>query len=144
MDRGAIFCHVNRIMPDVNEIPCVTLGTQKWNGDRPSFIVRAVVIMMDTAGFEIFENIHWPEYRLRVTPIIKSMEVVACVRKYFVDASIARGLNFFMRMGITASMFISNPIQINNQCELSMTIIVPVITVVRIAMRMGFISTGRI
>ena len=61
MDRGAIFCHVNRIMPDVSEIPCVTSGTQKWNGDRPSFIVRAVVIMMDAMGFEIFEITHWPE-----------------------------------------------------------------------------------
>lgn len=42
-------------------IPCVTSGTQKWNGDRPSFIVRAVVIMMDAMGFEIFEITHWPE-----------------------------------------------------------------------------------
>ena len=44
MDIGAIFCHVSRIIPDMSVIPCVTSGTQKWNGDRPSFIVRAVVI----------------------------------------------------------------------------------------------------
>ena len=50
-----------------------------------------------------------------------------------------------MRMGITASILISNPIQINNQCEFNMTIIVPVITVVKMAMRIGgFISMGRI
>ena len=58
---GAIFCHVNRIMPDVRENPCVTSGTQKWNGDRPSFIVKAMVIIIDAARFEIFEIIHWPE-----------------------------------------------------------------------------------
>lgn len=55
---GAIFCHVSRIIPDISVIPCVTSGTQKWNGDRPNFIVRAVVIMMDAMGFEIFEIAH--------------------------------------------------------------------------------------
>ena len=46
---------------------------------------------------------------------------------------------------MTANMFTSNPIQINNQYELNITIIVPVITVVKMAMRMGgFISMGRI
>lgn len=29
IDRGAIFCHVNKIRPDDMEIPCVTSGTQK-------------------------------------------------------------------------------------------------------------------
>ena len=47
--------------PDVSEIPCVTSGTQKWNGDRPSFIVRAMVIIADAAGFETFDTTHWPE-----------------------------------------------------------------------------------
>lgn len=28
-DRGAIFCHVNRTIPDDNGIPWVTSGTQK-------------------------------------------------------------------------------------------------------------------
>lgn len=80
-----------------------------------------------------------------MTPIISNIEAVACVRKYFVAASMARGLNFFIRTGMMASMFISNPIQINNQCELSITIIVPVIIVAIMVMRVwGFISTGRI
>jgi len=29
MDKGAIFCHVNRIIPEDKEMPCVTSGTQK-------------------------------------------------------------------------------------------------------------------
>lgn len=50
IDRGASFCHVSRINPDINGIPWVTSGTQKWNGDSPSFIVRAIVIIADAAG----------------------------------------------------------------------------------------------
>lgn len=57
----------------------------------------------------------------------------------------ARGLCFFIIIGIMASMFISNPIQISSQWELIMTIVVPSITVIRIIIKMiGFISTGRI
>ena len=57
----------------------------------------------------------------------------------------ARGLCFFIIMGIMASMFISNPIQMSSQWELIMTIVVPSITVIRIMIKMtGFISTGRI
>jgi hypothetical protein len=48
-------------------------------------------------------------------------------------------------MGIIASIFISNPIQMSNQWVLIITIMVPSITVIRIIMRIiGFISTGRI
>ena len=48
-------------------------------------------------------------------------------------------------MGMMASMFISNPIQMSSQWELIITMIVPIITVDRIIKKMiGFISTGRI
>lgn len=50
--------------------------------------------------------------------IISIMEAVACVRKYFVAASVARGLKFFINTGIIANRFISNPIQMSSQCEL--------------------------
>lgn len=77
--------------------------------------------------------------------IISSIEAVDWVRKYLVDASVARGLCFFIIMGIMASMFISNPIQMSSQWELIMTIMVPSIIVDRIIIKMiGFISTGRI
>ena len=47
-------------------------------------------------------------------------------------------------MGMMASMFISNPIQMSSQWELIITRIVPIITVDRIMKKMiGFISTGR-
>lgn len=60
------------------------------------------------------------------------------------DVSGRRG-SFVKRIGMMASMFISNPIQISNQCELSMTIMVPVMIVAMMIMRIGgFISTGRV
>lgn len=132
--------------PDVSEIPCVTSGTQKWNGVSPSFMARAEVMMMDAVGLKTFVIVHWLEYiRLMMIAIMRSMDAVAWVRKYLVEASMARGLYFFIRMGMMASRFISNPIQIISQCELIMTIIVPRKTVIRIIVRMrGFISTGRV
>lgn len=31
-------------------MPCVTSGTQKWNGDSPNFMAKARVIIMDVVG----------------------------------------------------------------------------------------------
>lgn len=36
----------------------MTSGTQKWNGASPSFMVRAVVIMMDEVWLKIFVVVH--------------------------------------------------------------------------------------
>ena len=79
-----------------------------------------------------------------MTAIISNMDVMACVKKYLAEASMARGLKFFIIMGIMVSIFISNPIQTSNQCELFVTTIVPKTTVAKIMIEiMGFISTGR-
>lgn len=115
-DKGAIFCHVSRISPDSSEMPCVTSGTQKWNGAMPNFMVSAMVIIVHAVGFMILEIVHWPEFmRLMMTANMSSIEAVDCTRKYLVVASVDRGLWVFIRIGRTANMFISNPIQIINQ-----------------------------
>ena len=50
-----------------------------------------------------------------------------------------------MIMGMIASVFISNPIQMSSQRELIMTMVVPSIIVDRIMIKIiGFISTERI
>lgn len=143
---GASFCHVSRIRPDDKGMPCVTSGTQKWNGAIPNFIVRAIVMSIDATGLNNFITVHWPEnIRLIITAIISSIEAVDWVKKYLVDASVARGLCLFIIIGMMASIFISNPIQINNQWELIMTMMVPSIIVDKMIIKMiGFISTGRI
>lgn len=145
-DRGASFCHVSKIIPDISGIPWVTSGTQKWNGDKPSFIVRANVIIIDAVGLISFIIDQWPVYsRLMIAAIIKSMDAVAWVRKYFVAASVDRGLCSFVSSGIIASIFISKPTQVMNQCELVITTRVPEIIVVNTSERIaGLISTGRI
>lgn len=76
---------------------------------------------------------------------IRSMDAVAWVRKYLVAASVDRGLWCFIKMGMMASIFISNPIHTISQWELVITIMVPIITVAKIIERTkGLISTGRI
>ena len=47
---GASFCHVSRIRPEDRGMPCVTSGTQKWNGAIPNFIARAIVMSMEAVG----------------------------------------------------------------------------------------------
>lgn len=145
-DNGASFCQVRRISPDESGMPCVTSGTQKWKGDSPSFIAKARVIIREAVGFSMLVTVHWPECsRLIIIASMRSMDAVAWVRKYLVEASMARGLNRFINIGIIASMFISNPIQIRSQWELIITMRVPIIMVEEIMVRMrGFISTGRI
>lgn len=80
-----------------------------------------------------------------ITPIIKSIDAVACVMKYLVAASVDRGCDFIMIIGIIENMFISRPIQTSNQWELIMVITVPKIKVDIIIIKIkGFISTGRV
>lgn len=100
----------------------MTSGTQKWKGDSPGIIARAILIIVAAVGLNIFVTVHRLEYsKLMIIAIISSMEAVAWVRKYFVAASIARGLMFFINTGIIASKFISNPIQMSSHCELIIT-----------------------
>lgn len=76
----------------------------------------ATVIMFDVIGCGVFSTVHWPvSSRLIMIPSMRSMDAVAWARKYFVDASMVRGLKLFIRTGIMASIFISNPIQIISQ-----------------------------
>ena len=102
--------------------------------------------MIDAMGLRSFSTVHCPECsRLIMIPIIRIMEAVACVKKYFVAASMARGLYFFMRMGMMANRFISKPIQTRSQWEVVTTIIVPEITVNIIIIKIGgLISMGRV
>lgn len=83
--------------------------------------------------------------KLTIAAIIRSIEAVACVRKYFVAASVDRELCCLVNRGIMANMFISNPTQIRNQCELVITSSVPNIIVIMIKEKtMGLISAGRV
>ena len=52
--------------------------------------------MFDAIGLGVFNIVHCPvNSRFIIIPNIKSIDAVAWVKKYFVDASMACGLNFF-------------------------------------------------
>lgn len=106
----------------------------------------AIVIVMEASGFVNFRIDQWPVYsRFMIAAIMRSIEAVACVRKYFVAASVDRGLCCLVSRGIIANIFISNPTQTINQWELIITSVVPIIIVITIKEKTrGFISTGRI
>lgn len=54
------------------------------------------------------------------------IEAVACVRKYFVAASVDRGFFLLVRRGIIAKRLISNPTHIRSRLELDMVIAGPI------------------
>ena len=61
-------CSVNSIGLAVHGVTCVTSGTEMWNGERPNFMTRAIVMMVDAVGLKMFviHCVHWPEY-IRLT-----------------------------------------------------------------------------
>lgn len=89
---------------------------------------------------------HCPDNQALVVLAKSSMAAaVACVRKYLVVASTARGWWCWAIRGMMARVLISRPIQASNQCELANVIVVPRPKPnSRIAKTYGFISKGRI
>lgn len=146
MDRGPIFCQVSNIRPEEVLIPWVTSGTQKWNGAAPSFMMMEMVMRMLVVESMLCNSVHWLVWRkLFMIANIRIMEAVAWERKYFVAASVDRGLWFLIKMGMIASIFISSPIHIIIVWELKIVIKGPIrIENMIVVMAMGFISTGRI
>lgn len=69
----------------------------------------------------------------------------ACVKKYLVVASIARGWWCWAISGIMARVLISSPIQASSQCELINVIVVPRPRPnSKVTKMYGFIRKGRI
>ena len=65
-------------------------------------MTRAIVMIIDAVGLKMFTLVHWPQYgRL----FISNIDLMACVKKYLVDAAMAHGLKFFIRIGMTANIF---------------------------------------
>lgn len=46
--RGAIFCHVIKIMQFIHENPSITPGNQKCRGAAPAFISKAIEIIINS------------------------------------------------------------------------------------------------
>ena len=66
-------------------------------------MAKAIVIRTDAVGSNNFMMVHWLEcIRLIIIASISNEDAVACVRKYLAEASVARGLGFFIMIGMMA------------------------------------------
>lgn len=124
--NGASFCHVDRMRPVVKSSPCRTSGSQACRGANPIFRARAMVIIVDGTGWVICWSSHCPVSHALVVLANRSIAAaVACVRKYLVVASTARGWWCWVIIGMMARVLSSRPIQATSQCELVAVIRVP-------------------
>lgn len=90
--KGANFCQVERTNPVVRVTPWRTSGSQKWVGARPIFSARPVMAIVQAVGWVRCVISHCPEAQALVALANKIVAAaVACVKKYLVVASMARG-----------------------------------------------------
>lgn len=47
IDKGAIFCQVNKINEEFQLIPSITFGNQKWKGAIPVLIIKGKEIIVE-------------------------------------------------------------------------------------------------
>lgn len=76
----------------VRSSPCRTSGSQKWVGARPTLSARAIVRAVAGRGCDNCRMFHSPVIQALVVLANRIIAAaVACVRKYLVVASTARG-----------------------------------------------------
>jgi hypothetical protein len=109
--KGAIFCHVARIIHKGQEILLITAGNQKWQGAAPNFKRRAQKIKEEPGliirfGAENIISVNTPNKR-RPDPM-------AWARKYFIAASLSRFMDDLVIKGTNERRLSSKPIQTYN------------------------------
>ena len=126
MMRGAIFCQVAIINPCTKGRPCSTSGNQKWQGARPNLNASAALKHIAVTFLEGSRIDQDPASHACIrAPFSSSAALRACIRKYFILASIFRGANFEHKTGTKANVLISSPTQIINHFSVETTIRVP-------------------
>lgn len=126
-DRGASFCHDDKIVHDIHEIDAITEGYQKWQGALPSFRRTDIINILD-----IIEGI--TEYG--VHNIIDDVNIIAdpraWARKYLILPSISWFDLDEVKIGINLKRFNSMAAHKNIQFVLEIAIIVLVVSVVKV------------
>lgn len=83
IDRGASFCHVDRIIAGNQLIEVITEGYHKWHGAIPILIInennRIVIILV----------INWLDNHIQVLLKISRLDPIAWVNKYLTAASVS-------------------------------------------------------
>lgn len=130
----------------VSEAPCNTSGSQKWAGASPNFIPSAVVISVFDVWLSRSRMFHCPVVWALSELENKIMaDAAACVRKYLVEASVARGWWIFEMTGRMARVLSSSPIHASSQWWLDMVMIVPMARlIIRMVRMVGLIGKGRV
>lgn len=101
--------------------PSITIGNQKWKGAIPIFIIKddAKIILIFEFKFKII--FHSIRKENKIIENNKILDAIACVRKYFREASEENKLFSFIVRGIKDNKLISNPIQtLNHEEELTL------------------------
>lgn len=143
---GASFCHVDKISPVNRSRPCSTSGSQKCIGARPTFSPSDSIVMVMIVGWNVCCTSQLPVNHAFIVVAKRIIAAaVACVRKYFVVASTARGWWSRAMRGRMAKVLISSPIQASSQCELANVTVVPRPRLIRkMEITYGLISKGGI
>lgn len=81
--NGAIFCHVERMKAEIQEIDIITDGYHAWHGATPDLIMIENRII----GYDNFV-IGEAEY-IQTLPIINSLDPKACTNRYLIHASVS-------------------------------------------------------
>jgi len=84
IDKGASFCHVDKIKHETHEIEAITDGYQKWQGTLPNFSKIAVVRIMGIRSGREENDIH-----IDVFDINSMADPSAWARKYFTAPSVS-------------------------------------------------------
>lgn len=84
IDRGANFCHVDRIKQEIHEIEAMTEGYQKWQGTLPNFNITAAVRIRGIKLGSSEKGIHRDVLDTR-----SKADPKAWAKKYFTDPSVS-------------------------------------------------------
>lgn len=132
IDKGANFCHVDRIKQEIHEIEAMTEGYQKWQGTLPSFSIIAAVRIKGMKLGRREKGIH-----NEVLDIKSNADPKAWARKYFTDPSVSWLLLVCSIIGINLRRLSSIAPHTNNQLALERAIKVLRIKVTRVRAIVG-------
>jgi len=117
IDKGASFCHVDKIKHEIQDIEVMTDVYHKWHGAIPSFSMRAInkVSLNRLVGIESINHIDILDISIILDPR-------AWARKYLIDASVSWLELLIIIMGINDKRLSSIPAHRNNQFDLDIAI----------------------
>ena len=103
INRGASFCHVDRIRQDIHEMEDITDGYHVWQGAAPSFSIRDRRRIVEKKEGGRFVAIHRDILLISI-----KLEPSACARKYLIEASDSLLVFEYIIIGINARRLISS------------------------------------